>query len=161
MSLWLLFPILHQIFAMLKKILFLLGAALIIIQFIRPAKNQSNNTTNDISTVYTIPADVQQILKTSCYDCHSNYTRYKWYDEIQPVRWWVEDHVKEGKAELNFSEFTTYPEKKRLHKLEEIGDVVDNDEMPLSSYTLAHRDAKLTAAQKEKLTAWAYSLAGK
>lgn len=145
---------------MLKKLAILLVAALIVIQFIRPAKNQSNDAANDISTVYTLPADVQKILKISCYDCHSNYTDYKWYDEIQPVRWWIEDHIKEGKAELNFSEFATYPEKKRLHKLEEIGDVVDNDEMPLSSYTFAHRDAKLTAEQKEKLTEWAYSLVG-
>ncbi len=143
---------------MLKKIFLVLIAALILIQFFRPAKNQSGEVSKDISTVYTLPDDVQQILKTSCYDCHSNYTEYVWYDEIQPIRWWVEDHIKEGKAELNFSEFASYPEKKRLHKLEEIGDVVDNDEMPLPSYTFAHRDAKLTPEQKEKLTEWAYSL---
>lgn len=143
-----------------KKILLLLLTVFIIIQFIRPAKNQSGDTSKDISTLYTIPADVRQILKTSCYDCHSNHTEYKWYDEIQPVRWWVEHHIKEGKAELNFSEFASYPEKKRLHKLEEIGDVVNNDEMPLASYTFVHRDAKLTAEQKEKIAEWAYAPAG-
>jgi len=129
-----------------------------IIQFFRPQKNQSADTAKDITTVYTVPQDVEAVLKKSCYDCHSNNTVYLWYDKIQPVRWYIEKHIKDGKAHLNFSEFASYSKKKQIHKLDEIAEVVEDDEMPLSSYTLMHRDAKLSAAQKELLISWASSL---
>ncbi len=143
---------------MLRKILIGLLIVFVVIQFIRPERNKSTDNTKDIATVYAIPSDVQTILKTSCYDCHSNNTTYVWYDEIQPVRWWIENHIKEGKTELNFSEFATYPLKKQLHKIEEIGDVVDAGEMPLSSYTIAHTDAKLSEEQKQTLVDWSLSV---
>ena len=98
---------------MLKKILKIifqvLILALIVIQFIRPAKNKSDEVSkNDISTIYPVPENVLAILKASCYDCHSNNTFYPWYAEIQPVGWWLDNHIKDGKRALTFSEFITY-----------------------------------------------------
>ncbi|HTN46097.1 MAG TPA: heme-binding domain-containing protein [Flavipsychrobacter sp.] len=143
---------------MLKKILIGLVTVLVVIQFIRPAKNQSDDHSKDISKVVTMPADVQTILKTACYDCHSNHTTYPWYDQIQPVRWWVEHHIREGKEHLNFSEFATYPKKKQTNKLDEIAETVEAGEMPLQSYTIMHKDARLTPRQKDILVSWATAL---
>jgi Haem-binding domain len=146
---------------MIKKILIVLLLALIVIQFFRPAKNIHTGpeaTANDIGKVYAIPADVQGILKTSCYDCHSNNTVYPWYASIQPTAWWLSDHVNDGKKHLNFNEFASYSPKKQAHKLEEVVEEIKKDAMPLSSYTFIHGDAKLSDAQKLAITQWADSL---
>src|SRR5438477_13054363 len=112
-----------------KKVLIALLAIFVLIQFIRPAKNKSDKTSeNDISTKYKVPGDVSKILKASCYDCHGNNTVYPWYAEIQPVAWWLNDHITEGKKELNFSEFTSYPIRRQHKKLEEINDQIKKDE---------------------------------
>lgn len=144
---------------MAKKILLVLIAAFIVIQFIRPDKNISElPSENDIRVHHSVPANVLSILKRACYDCHSNNTNYPWYSNIQPVGWWLADHVEEGKEELNFSEFATYSAKKADHKLEEVVEMVEEGEMPLESYTFIHRDAKLTAEEAKTLMNWANSL---
>ena len=142
----------------IKPIAFVLLAALIIIQFFKPERNLSSSETiaaNDISKLYPVPQEVASILKTSCYDCHSNNTHYPWYSNFQPVAWWLADHVKEGKGELNFSEFASYRIGKQYRKLEKMNSEVKEGEMPLESYTFIHGDAKLNPAQKEKLISWA------
>ena len=142
-----------------KRILIALLIIFIAIQFIRPAKNRSESiSANDISTKYPVPDSVQAILKVACYDCHSNNTRYPWYAEIQPVAWWLNNHIKDGKRGLNFSEFTSYRIKKQFHRLDDINKLVKKNEMPLSSYTLIHTDAKLTEGQKLAIAAWATSI---
>jgi hypothetical protein len=143
---------------MKKKIAYALLAILITIQFIRPTKNINaapSATTNDISKIHAVPENVQSILKTSCYDCHSNNTYYPWYNNIQPVAWWLNHHVDEGKSELNFNEFATYSIRRQYRKMEEVIDEVKEDEMPLSSYTIIHKDAKLSQEQKLTLSNWA------
>ena len=140
----------------LKRFLQIFLLAFIVIQFIRPAKNNSTNiNTNDITATYAVPKEVQNILVTSCYDCHSNYTNYPWYANIQPVAWWLNDHVEEGKRKLNFDEFTKYPYYRQYHKLEEVIEEVEESEMPLYSYTIIHGNAKLSDAQKTELIDWA------
>lgn len=139
----------------IKKLLIILLIAFVIIQFFRPEKNRSAQSPNDISTLYAVPADVQPILAKACNDCHTNNTKYPWYAEIQPVAWWLADHVEEGKKELNFSEFASYRLRKQYHKMEETAEMVKEGEMPLNSYTWMHGDAKLTTEERQKLTAWA------
>ncbi|HMO33396.1 MAG TPA: heme-binding domain-containing protein [Lacibacter sp.] len=140
---------------MLKKIGYGFLAALVIAQFIRPSRNQSEGPfPNDISNKVTIPADVATILKTSCNDCHSNNTHYPWYAMVQPLGWWLQRHVNEGKEHLNFNEFASYSAKKQDHKLEEVAETVTNGEMPLTSYTFIHRGAKLSAEQVAALQKW-------
>ena len=101
---------------------------------------------------------MKAILERACYDCHSNHTRYPWYAEIQPLGWWLADHVKEGKAHLNFSTFGTYPAKRQTRKLEELIEEVEGGNMPLGSYKLTHTDARLTPAEIKALTDWAASV---
>jgi hypothetical protein len=144
---------------MKKKIAWFLLIALIVIQFIKPAKNQSTQkSANDISTLAAVPANVQAVLDKACNDCHSNNTRYPWYSNIQPIAWWLAHHVDEGKGELNFSEFASYSPKKQAHKLEETIEMVKEGEMPLDSYTWTHKDAILTTEEKLAISAWADEL---
>lgn len=140
---------------MKKKIGYALLAALIIIQFIRPERNQSNDNTNDISTKFVVNDEVKQLLKVACNDCHSNNTVYPWYANVQPVAWWLAHHVDEGKRELNFSNFAKYSPRRQYHKMEEVIEMIEHKEMPLPSYTWIHADAKLTEAQQKTLINWA------
>ncbi len=142
-----------------RKIIIGVVAVLVLIQFIRPGRNNSTEITdNDLSKRYAVPENVLPILKESCYDCHSNNTRYPWYANVQPVGWWLQSHVNEGKKELNFSEIGTYSEKRSKHKFEEIEEMVKEGEMPLKSYLLIHKNAALTTEQAKLVTDWAATL---
>lgn len=140
----------------LKIILLIIIIAFLAIQFIRPAKNSGEEIAiNQITAKYEAPQEVQQLLKVSCYDCHSNTTRYPWYSNIQPVAWFLQDHIVEGKKELNFSSFMEYPVWRQYKKFKEIGKEVKEGEMPMTSYTILHPDADLTADQKLSIQNWA------
>jgi hypothetical protein len=144
---------------MIRKILLFLLVVLIIMQVIRPKlDNNSGSTAHSIATITTIPDETGQLLKSSCNDCHSNTTVYPWYAHVQPVGWWLDDHVNEGKKELNFDEFTTYPLRKQYHKLEEVVEMVKEKEMPLNSYTWIHKDADLSTEQRQQLISWSEKL---
>lgn len=139
-----------------KLVLLFLGIVFLILQCIRPDFNTGDlKGENDIFHVVEVPDDVNAVLAKACYDCHSNHTEYPWYAQIQPVGWWIQDHVDEGKEELNFSEFASYKTKRQLHKLHECIEMIEDDEMPISSYISMHGDAKLTAEEKEKVITWA------
>ncbi len=143
----------------IKRTLIVLLVTLVVIQFIRPDKNVSTGVTdNDIAKMYTIPANVQVIMQKACNDCHSNNTTYPWYSNLQPVAWWLDDHIREGKSELNFSEFGTYKLLRQSRKLKKAAGEIEEGEMPLSSFTLIHRDAVLTAEEKAAITTWAKTL---
>lgn len=138
-----------------KKILLALFIVFIAMQFIRPAPNSSNTVqTADMVTHFNTPANIAGILKTSCYDCHSNNTRYPWYANVQPIGWLLANHVTDGKEELNFNEFTTYSKRRQLSKFKSIQNSVKDGSMPLSSYTLLHSDAKLSEESKTSLLQW-------
>jgi hypothetical protein len=140
---------------MKKKLLIGFVILFIAAQAIQPSKNQRNSSrSKDITRTVTVPGDVLLVLKKSCYDCHSNHTSYLWFDHISPVSWWVANHIKEGKIELNFTEFGNYSAKKQLHKLKEIKETVEKGEMPLRSYLIMHRNATLTNTQKSILIDW-------
>lgn len=144
---------------MWKKIGIALAIIIVVIQFIRPEKNISGNETYAIQTKYDLPNDVENIMQLSCYDCHSNTTKYPWYSNVQPAAWFLANHVNDGKKHLNFSEFTNIPLFVQNHKLEEIKEMVEEKEMPLSSYTYfgLHPEANLTDAQRQKIIDWADS----
>ena len=131
----------------------------LVLQVFRPTKNLCATAPftgpNDITVLYPPPAEVRQILATSCYDCHSNQTRYPWYAEIQPVGWWLASHVTDARRQLNFAEFGALSRKRQMKRLESIVDEVRDRTMPLKSYTYIHREAKLTDAQISALCNWA------
>jgi hypothetical protein len=143
----------------LKKIVLLilavLVAAFIVIQFWRidttPIPIVQAET---IQAGVTVPPDVDMVLTRSCGDCHTNGTVYPWYSQMQPVAWWLSDHIAEGRGELNFSKFNTYPARKKKKKLEEICDQIKQGEMPLFSYTIVHRNAVLSESEKTAICNW-------
>lgn len=139
-----------------KKIVLIAFGAFLLMQLYQPVRvTDYEQVPNEYFTnVYSVPAKVETILKTSCYDCHSNKTNYPWYSKIQPIRMLMDGHIKEGRENLNFSEWGSYSSRKQGNKLDRISKQVKSGEMPLFSYTLIHRDAILTTIQKEELIRW-------
>ncbi|MCK7591297.1 heme-binding domain-containing protein [Subsaxibacter sp. CAU 1640] len=136
----------------LKTIVLILLIAFLAIQFLPTERNESDVIPKtDFLLVNNPPENISTLLKESCYDCHSNNTEYPWYNKIQPAAWYLEDHIKEGKAELNFNEWENYSDRRKNSKLKSIINQIKDDEMPLSSYTLIHRDAILSDAEKKTL----------
>lgn len=139
-----------------KKIGLTLVVATIIIQFIQPARNNSGQVLSvDIENRFFIPPKVQNLLINSCYDCHSNNTNYPWYANIQPIGWLLSNHIKNGKKELNFSEFGFYSTRRQQSKLKAIADQLTDDAMPLYSYIWLHKNAKLSKENKGLIIDWA------
>ena len=138
-----------------KKILFALLLVVIFIQFIRPERNKtSEQQPADLIKQFSIPANIAGILKTACYDCHSNNTRYPWYTDIQPAGWLLANHIKDGKADLNFNEFANYSQRRQLSKLKATQNSIKDGSMPLPSYTLIHKNAKLSKEHRAMLLNW-------
>jgi hypothetical protein len=122
------------------------------IQFVPTKPNQSVMVPQtDFMVVNDVPLLVKKKIQVSCYDCHSNNTDYPWYNKIQPIAWILEDHIVEGKEELNFNEWGNYSTRRKNSKLKSIISQIEDDEMPLFSYTIVHGDAKLTEAEKKKI----------
>ncbi len=138
-----------------KKILLILLGVLIVIQFIQPSHNKSDQVLPmDITKTINVPDKVLDVFKNSCYDCHSNNTRYPWYVNIQPMGWFMANHIKEGKENLNFSDFGSYSKRKQANKLRAIAESIKDGSMPISSYTIMHTDAKLTSNDTAIINNW-------
>ena len=143
----------------IKKVLVFLLVVFIIAQFFGPDKNEGDLASVDAFFADTRPPeDVKIILKESCLDCHSDNTRYPWYNSITPVNYWLADHIKHGKGHFDVSKWNDYSIKKRDHKLDELIEMVEDGEMPLPSYTWTHGDAKLSEAQIQSVINWAKSV---
>ncbi|MBO6829375.1 heme-binding domain-containing protein [Allomuricauda sp. ARW1Y1] len=126
--------------------------AFVVIQFFPVDYNQSEIVPQtDFMLVNKVPATVEQSLRVSCYDCHSNNTNYPWYSKIQPSAWYLEHHIKEGKAELNFNEWDDLSDRRKTSKLRSIISQIEDGEMPLDSYTLIHWNAKLDTVAKTQI----------
>lgn len=142
----------------IKIILIVLVVAFIFGQFIRPShENPPVVEAEILRASTTVPSDVDAILKRSCADCHSNETSYPWYSQITPVNWFLDNHIQDGRRELNTSVWNTYPVKKKARKLDEICDQVEKGEMPLPSYLWIHWDAGLKPGDAQLLCDWARS----
>lgn len=138
-----------------KIVAIVLLVGIVVIQFFPTSRNQSNTIPkSDFMVVNDVPERLEGIIKTSCYDCHSNNTEYPWYNKVQPVAWLLEDHVKQGKEELNFSDWANYSSRRKNSKLKSIISQIEDDEMPLFSYTLVHTDAKLSEGDKKAILDW-------
>ena len=144
----------------MKKQIFLIILGLVVLaQFIQPSRDVDNtDPKQDFLAISNAPDDMAATLKGACYDCHSYETQYPWYSYITPVNWWLNNHVQEGRGEMNFSIWGTYPQGKREHKLEECGEALREGWMPLSSYTPLHPEADLDQETRERLAIWLGSL---
>jgi mono/diheme cytochrome c family protein len=133
-----------------KKFLLSLLIVFVLAQFFGPEKNSGDITTIEVFLAETNPPqNVKQIMKESCFDCHSDVTRYPWYFNVTPVNYWIADHIEHGNSL-----------KRKEHKMEEVWEEVKEKEMPLESYTWTHGDANLTDEQIEALVSWAKTIQG-
>lgn len=104
------------------------------------------------------PPAVREILRRSCYDCHSHETSWPWYSYLAPVSWYVAGDVHEAREHLNFSTWNDYDEDERIDLLEEIWEEVEDREMPLEVYLLLHPSADLSESDREAIHAWVLEL---
>jgi hypothetical protein len=122
---------------------------LVFIQFI-PADRSNPPVSADLSAT----PEVKEILKNSCYDCHSNETVWPWYSHVAPVSWLITGDVKDGRRHLNFSEWENLSKSDKAKTLSEIREEVEEGEMPLPIYTFMHSDADLTEDQISIIAEW-------
>jgi len=129
--------------------------ALAVMQFFPIDKtNPPVDTAKDYITIAEPPANIANMLKAACYDCHSHEAKYPWYTSVAPVSWWVKGHIDNGRKHLNFSVWGDYSAKKVAHKLEECVEFVEETKMPLLSYIIAHPEARLSEEERADLVAW-------
>jgi hypothetical protein len=125
------------------------------IQFIRPVRNNSEEVAGAAFVKqYAVPDSVNSILTASCFDCHSNHTRYPWYSNVQPFGWILARHIKRGQVQLNFSEFSSYSIRRQISKLKAVANQVEDNDMPLPSYKWLHKEARLSEKEKTTLANW-------
>lgn len=136
----------------------ILVALFVIIQFFQPEKNQGEITAAHLLEQGVVDEEMKTILKNACLDCHSNQTTYLWYHQIAPVSWLINNHITDGKAELNLSEWGNWEPLDQIGALDNMADEIKSGEMPLKPYVLMHPKAKLTEEQKEQFYAWAEKL---
>ena len=134
----------------------MIGAGVfVVIQFFGPRKtNPTASPSLAMESHLQVTPNVKAILDRSCADCHSNNTRWPWYSHVAPVRWFVVDHVDQGRGDLNFSEWGNYSKRDQSHHLDEMCELAGEGEMPLSSYTPLHPGSKLTTADIKALCDW-------
>jgi hypothetical protein len=134
----------------------LLVIVFVVAQFFQPHKNQGNLESVELFLVETqATQEVRKILKYACFDCHSTSTNYPWYNSITPVNYWLNGHINEGKKHFNVSDWARYSIEKKDYKLEELIEEIEEQDMPLASYTWTHKEAQLTDVQLQSLVDWA------
>ncbi|MFV0337444.1 MAG: heme-binding domain-containing protein [Chthoniobacterales bacterium] len=111
-----------------------------------------NRTNPPVISDVDAPPAVKEILQRSCYDCHSNETKWPWYSYVAPVSWLVSHDVEEGREELNFSDWQSFAKKKKLRK--EIVEEIEEGKMPMPIYLITHRDAKVSKEQLDVIKGW-------
>jgi hypothetical protein len=145
----------------MKKIirmsLYIILGSFIFIQFFRVEMNTAEEVpaTDFITASTDMPEELKELFKNSCYDCHSNNTNYPWYGHVAPFSWLLDQHIRNGKHELNFSEYDTLTSRKKIAILDELCEVVIDSSMPPSNYLMLHSDAILSEEDKEMLCDWA------
>ena len=141
-----------------RRILFVLSGILVLAQFIRPDRNlPAHDPATDLLVMTAAPPDIATMVMGACYDCHSYETTYPWYVAITPVNWFMQDHIDHARGHLNFSRWDEDGGSKDARKC---GKLIRKGEMPLSSYTPLHTEARMSDEQKETLAAWFDEVSG-
>jgi hypothetical protein len=128
---------------------------LVLLQFFQPESNSAPvDPEVDMLVLVSPPEQVRDLIRNSCYDCHSNQTVYPWYNRISPVSWYLNKHIRDGKEELNFSDFGLLDKAEKIGALSDFCDALDAGTMPLPSYLLIHKKARLSEEDREALCLW-------
>lgn len=143
----------------MRRAIKIAGIALIVlfvvIQFFHPEQNsQPVNPELDIIAVAQPGDEIAKMLRDACYDCHSNRTQYPWYDKFQPVSWFLDKHIREGKEDMNFSEYGNLDKADRIGLLVKTCEVLEAGAMPLQSYMLLHKESRLSQEEIVLVCNW-------
>jgi hypothetical protein len=142
----------RKVLKAVAALLFLLFAG---VQLVRPERaNPPAAAGQSLEEHASVPPEVGGVLKRSCMDCHSNRTDWPWYSNVAPASWFLKHHVDEGRRELSFSEWATYPKRRRERKLHEMCEQVESGEMPLKSYLPLHPEARLSDEDRRRICEW-------
>jgi hypothetical protein len=124
---------------MKKQILFgaaLFAVILAMMAFTYPYGKNFNPPQDKVVSVF--PEDVQKVLETSCYDCHSD----------------AASNAK-AKMKLNFSKWSELSDAKKVGKMEAINDVVKKGDMPPAKYVTNNPVGAVGQEQKDIINKWA------
>ncbi|WP_241282664.1 heme-binding domain-containing protein [Chryseobacterium timonianum] len=136
----------------LKKTIFIILIIFVAIQFFPTEKNVSSVPSGKVFVdTFKANTKVNAILSASCYDCHSNNTRYPWYSNVRPISWFLANHISKGKEKLNFDELPSFGPRKVSSKFTQIIHQIDEEKMPLKSYQAIHKEAKLSKEDRQLL----------
>lgn len=143
----------------LKLSLWIVLIVLVGIQFVPVQRDEIEPVTNaDFIEHYESPIVIGNIIRASCYDCHSNQSKYPWYSNVQPIGFLLQNHISEGKSELNLSEYGLLSNRMKRAKLKSILSQINDDKMPMPSYLLLHSEAKLDSLKKALLVSYLDSI---
>jgi hypothetical protein len=136
----------------------LLGVGLfgfLFIQFLGPGKtNPPVENSQTLTVQLEVTPKVKNIIERACQNCHSYETQWPWYSNVAPVSWFVIDHVNHARREMDLSNWAQYDRNKMIHKLEEMCELVEQGEMPLSPYLWMHDEAYLAVEDVNILCEW-------
>ena len=140
----------------MKRILLLLLGIVVLIQFI-PSNlpDVTFENPNDLLANNDVPENIESLLRTSCYDCHSNETVYPWYSYVAPVSYLISKDTREGREHLNFSEWEKMDAIEKAEALDDMAEEVEEGEMPMKIYPIMHSNARLSDADRNALAEWA------
>ncbi len=141
---------------MFKKLLILLAIVFLVMQVIQIDVSIPEDAASktDFIEKYNPPQEIASLIKGGCYDCHSYTTEYDWFMHIAPVSWLTKGHVEEGREHLNFSDWDQYDLRKKVHKLEECYEEMEEFEMPIQGYISRHQEADFSKEDRETLIGW-------
>lgn len=142
---------------MRRKIAILVGALIVLLLAIQLVPVAHTNP--PVKADFDGPSGVEAVLRQSCYDCHSNESSWPWYSYVAPSSWLVTHDVEEARDHFNLSDWGSYDAKRQAKLAEEMWEEVEDGEMPLLMYRLAHAAARLTEADKDTLRAWSLASA--
>ena len=144
-----------------RIILYIFLGSFIFIQFFRVEKNLGEVNKQDDFFVQnqSLPASLMATMKTSCYDCHSNHTIYPWYANIAPFSWLIDQHIRNGKDELNLSEYGSLTSKQKISVLTKICDAISDSTMPPANYLMLHKDVALDSDDITAICDWSDGMA--
>jgi hypothetical protein len=141
----------------MKKKLKWIGVGLVVAFAVLQLGNPSRTNppvVNDWTTTSTPTPHVAAMLRAACYDCHSNETKWPWYSHIAPVSWLIANDVKEGRENLNLSDWPKNDPERTARRIENMSEKIGYAEMPPGKYTAIHKDARLTDGERKELSDW-------
>jgi Haem-binding domain len=118
------------------------------------AQNPAAEAAQKVEAALQTSTHMEAILNRACKDCHSNSTRWPWYSRLAPISWVIAHDVKDGRAALNFSEWSTIPGARAVGALAASCAAVQSHQMPPASYLALHAEAKLSPNDIQTFCAW-------